>query len=223
MNTLLRDLKISINEGIYLKDPQSTDLGRRIIQHSIELIDEIGFEDFTFRKLGNRIKSNESSLYRYFENKHKLLVYLTSWYWGWKEYQLVFTTNSISDPKNKLIKAIEVLSEVVKEDDKFEHINEVSLNNIIINDSAKSFLTKNVDKENKEGYFQTYKRLVNRLREMILEVNPKYPYPSSLASNIIDGSIHQHFIITHFKSLHEYEEYKKPSDFFVDMVDKILN
>ena len=76
MEAILSNLKIQINEKIYNKDPESSSLGKKIIEQSIILIEEIGFEDFTFKKLGDRIASNESSIYRYFDNKHKLLIYL---------------------------------------------------------------------------------------------------------------------------------------------------
>ena len=82
MEYLFQDLKVHIPDKIYIKDPESSVLGKKIITHSILLIDDIGFESFTFKKLGSEINSNESSIYRYFENKHKLLLYLTSWYWG---------------------------------------------------------------------------------------------------------------------------------------------
>ena len=76
MINLLSNLKIAVPDKIYIKDPESSELGKRIIEHSIELIDEIGFDSFTFKKLGLKIGSNESSIYRYFESKHKLLLYL---------------------------------------------------------------------------------------------------------------------------------------------------
>ena len=174
MERLLSNLKISVPQKIYVKDPESSDLGRRIVEHSILLIDEIGFEAFTFKKLGERIGSNESSVYRYFESKHNLLLYLTSWYWSWKEYQLVLATFSLSDAEIKLEKAIEVLTRRVKKDIQFTHINEIVLNRIIINESSKSFLTKEGDKENQEGYFIVYKRIVTRLKEMIQAVNQNY-------------------------------------------------
>ena len=82
MERLLQSIKIGINNKIYLKDPESSNLGKKILEYSILMIDEMGFEGFTFKKLGARIGSNESSIYRYFESKHKLLLYLTSWYWG---------------------------------------------------------------------------------------------------------------------------------------------
>lgn len=223
MKYLLQDLKISVNDKVYIKDPESTALGRRIVENGILLIHEIGFENFTFKKLGVKIKSNESSIYRYFENKHKLLVYLTSWYWGWKEYQLVFATNSITDPSQKLLKAIEVVTETVKKDDSFGHINEVALNQIIINESSKSFLTKEVDDENREGYFLVYKRLVHRIREMILEVQSSYPYPGSLASMIIEGALHQHFLKDHFTSITDCNKKVMPPVYFRHLIISVLN
>ena len=82
MKNILEGIKINISPKIYVKDPETSELGKKILENSILLIDEIGFDNFTFKKLGQRIGSNESSIYRYFESKHKLLLYLTSWYWG---------------------------------------------------------------------------------------------------------------------------------------------
>ena len=110
MLNILSTLKITINDNIFLKDPESSSLGKRIVENSILLIDEIGFDAFTFKKLGAKIGSNESSIYRYFENKHNLLVYLASWYWSWTEYQLVFAINNITDPIKKLDVAIDILT-----------------------------------------------------------------------------------------------------------------
>ncbi|PTX43003.1 TetR family transcriptional regulator [Christiangramia gaetbulicola] len=222
MKHLLQDIKISVSDRIYLKDPESTALGKRIVEHGILLIDDIGFENFTFRKLGKEIKSNESSIYRYFENKHKFLVYITSWFWGWKEYQLVFATHSISDDLEKLNRAIEVITKPVEEDSQFGHINEVALSNIIVNESSKSYLTKEVDEENMDGYFSIYKRLVKRLSEMLSAVNDSYPYPASLASTIIEGTLHQHFLREHFTSITDCNDKITPTEYFKDMVNSII-
>ncbi|GAA4281089.1 TetR/AcrR family transcriptional regulator [Gaetbulibacter aestuarii] len=223
MNSLLSNLRISVPEKIYVKDPESSDLGKRIVEHGIILINEIGFDAFTFKKLGERIGSNESSIYRYFESKHKLLLYLSSWYWAWLEYQLVLETYSISDSREKLKKAIEIVSRTTEEDSNFSHINEVLLNQIIINENSKSFLTKTVDQENKEGYFNIYKSIVQRLRDIFLEVNPDYPFPSSLANTVIDGSLHQHFFKDHFESLTDCKKDITPTDFYINLVFNTLN
>ncbi|TYP96751.1 TetR family transcriptional regulator [Tenacibaculum adriaticum] len=222
MKSLLSNLKIAVPEKIFLKDPESSALGKKIIGESILLIDEIGFEAFTFKKLGVKIGSNESSIYRYFENKHKLLLYLTSWYWAWLEYQLVFETYNISNSKEKLKKAITVVTRTIKEDSSISHINEVVLNRIIINENSKSFMTKEVDTENKEGYFTTYKCVINRLQDVIAEVNTQYKYPASLASTIVDGALHQHFLKNHFTSITNCKKNMTPTTFFTDLALKTL-
>ena len=223
MEHLLQSVKIGINEKIYIKDPESSDLGKRIIEQSILMINNMGFESFTFKKLGKKIGSNESSIYRYFENKHKLLLYLTSWYWGWLEYQLVFSTNGMSDSSEKLKKAITIMTRTTQEDSAFSHINEVLLNKIVINEYSKSYLTKEVDTENKEGYFVIYKRLVNRISEMIQAVDADYEYPSSLASTVLEGALHQHFLKDHFSSLTNCHKKEDTTKYFLQLVFSPLN
>ena len=222
MQTLLSSLKIAVPENIYLKDPESSELGKRIIENSVLLIDEIGFDIFTFKKLGEKIGSNESSIYRYFESKHKLLLYLSSWYWGWIEYQLVFETHNISNHKEKLLKAIDIVCRTVQTDNSYKHINKVALNNIIINENSKSFLTKEVDQENKNGYFVIYKRIVKRLSDIIQNAQPNYPFPESLASTILEGSLHQHFLKDHFTSITNCDQHTMPSDFFINLTTNTL-
>ena len=135
-------INIHIDECFYTKNPESSALGKKIVSHSIALIDEIGFEHFTFKKLGEKIGSNESSVYRYFESKHMLLVYLISWYWSWVSYRIVFKTANIEAPEARLQKAIGVITRKITEDHSFSYINEVLLQKIIISESAKAYHTK---------------------------------------------------------------------------------
>ena len=69
MKNLLSNFKTSVPEKIFIKDPETSILGKKIIEHSILLINDIGFDNFNFKKLGIIIGSNESSIYRYFESK----------------------------------------------------------------------------------------------------------------------------------------------------------
>ncbi len=223
MKHLFSEIQIKVNSNLYLKDPESSALGKKIVGNSILLIDELGFENFTFRKLGAAINSNESSIYRYFESKHKLLLYITSWYWGWKEYRLVFATASVENPQKKLESALEILTRTVEKDMVISHIDEVVLNRVVINEYSKSYLSKEVDRENKEGYFSIYNRLVQRLKEMILEVDEQYDFPASLASTILEGALHQHFLKEHFPALTECCKELHPSDFFKHLVFSTLN
>ena len=48
------------------------------------------------------MKSTEASIYRYFENKHFLLIYLVSLYWEWVNYLIDIHVMNIRDPKQKL-------------------------------------------------------------------------------------------------------------------------
>lgn len=223
MKNILEGIKINISPKIYVKDPETSELGKKILENSILLIDEIGFDNFTFKKLGQKIGSNESSIYRYFESKHKLLLYLTSWYWGWIEFKLVLSTNSISNPQDKLMKAIEIVTEEIINDNNQPHINEVILNKIIICEFSKSYLTKVVDEENKEGYFLIYKRVINRIIEMVNDVNPKFPYAKSLISTVVEGALHQHFLKNHFKSITNCSDEITPTEFFKNLVLKQIN
>ncbi|WOC40157.1 TetR/AcrR family transcriptional regulator [Polaribacter sp. HL-MS24] len=222
MQHLLGNIKISIPDKIYIKDPETSELGKKILEHSILLIDEIGFENFTFKKLGLRINSNESSIYRYFESKHKLLLYLTSWYWSWLEYQLVIETYSIQNQLTKLEKVIEVVTRAVTKDSNFTHINEILLYKIIVNEGPKSYLTKNVDAENKEGYFTVYKRLISRIQETITSIHPKYPYALSLASTLLEGAIHQHYLKEHFPTLTSADSETSITQYFNQLVKNAI-
>ncbi|KIM09701.1 MAG: TetR family transcriptional regulator [Sulfurovum sp. FS06-10] len=222
MKEILSNLKITINKKLYVKDPETSALGRNILKNSILLIDEIGFEAFTFKKLGEKIQSNESSIYRYFENKHKLLVYLTSWYWSWMEYRMAFATTNVTNPVEKLEKAIKLVTENVTDDNTTPYINEEILSHIIIEEFTKTLMTKEVDHENTEGFFIVYKRVINRLVDIIIEVNPKYLYAKSLASNIVEGALHQHFLKNHLKTITTLSEKECATDFYTDMAKKIL-
>lgn len=223
MNTVLSNFKIQINDKIYVKDPETSDLGKKILNQSIILIDEIGFDNFTFKKLGEKIGSNESSIYRYFENKHKLLVYLSSWYWSWMEYKLVFATANITDPKEKLKKAITIVTEKVSDDSSTVYINESILNKIIIAEFTKTLHTKEIDIENKEGFFLIYKRVISRIIAFVNEVNPEYQFAKSLISSIVEGSLHQYFLKEHLKSITDCDDEISPTNFYVNLIETTLN
>jgi AcrR family transcriptional regulator len=222
MHNILSNIIISVNEKLYVKNPETSGLGKKIIQHSILLIDEIGFENFTFKKLGEKINSNESSIYRYFESKHKLMLYLSSWYWGWIEYRLVFATNNVNNPLERLQKAITIVTEKIEDDQTTLHINESILNKIIIQEFSKTLITKEVDEENKEGYFLVYKRVINRIIEMIAHVNPTYPFTKSLASSIVQGALHQHFLKDHLTTITNCDKNNSPTEFYLHLATNLL-
>ncbi|MEZ4853568.1 TetR/AcrR family transcriptional regulator [Flavobacterium sp.] len=222
MDKIIQNLQFTINDKLFVKDPETSSLGKKILQNSITLIDEIGFEAFTFKKLGEQIGSNESSIYRYFENKHKLLIYLSTWYWSWVEYQLVFSTMGIKNPEEKLNEALKIITKKVENDKNTTYIDEAILHRIITAEYTKTFLTKDVDAENKEGYFVVYKRIIVRLIEMIEAVNPNYNYSKSLASSVVEGILHQRYLKEHFTSITNLTEKDCLFEFYSDLVKKAL-
>lgn len=223
MQKILSNISIQVNKNIFLKNPESTELGKKILSGSIEMIADIGFEAFTFRKLAKGIGSTEASIYRYFESKHKLLLYLTYWYWAWLEYRIVFSMANIDSPKDRLQRAITLLVEEVKEDNNFTHINEIKLHHVVIADSSKAYLTKSVDEENKVGIFGAYKQLVERVSQVILEINPSYKYPHMLVSTVIEGSHHERYFAEHLPKLTDVVQGEDSiTEFYKEIVFKTI-
>lgn len=221
---MILQIKLSIPSSAFIKDPQDTKLGISIIQNSIELIDEIGFEAFTFKKLASKIESTEATIYRYFENKHQLLLYIYSWYWVWMEYRITTATAGIIPPKEKLLTGITLLIARIQEDNKFPFVNEVKLRQIIEQEGIKSILTKKVDIVNKVGVFDNYKNLVRILSNWILEINPHYIYPNMLITTVIEGAHLQHYFSDHLPRLtNNTEAEDSVKEFFLEMIEKLLN
>lgn len=194
-------LQLLMNEKLFLRDPQDTELGRNIVQESIAMIDKLGFEKFTFKKLAANIDSTEASVYRYFENKHKVLLYLISWYWNWLDYKIDYGTQNISEPAKKLEIALQIISEKKVHDPFFPQIDEQALYRIVIVESDKTYLTKQVDSDNEEGLFTGFKSLCNKVADYISDCNPKYQFSNSLSSTVLQAAHHQLFYAQHLPTL----------------------
>ena len=197
-------LQIKMNKKLFLRDPEQTELGKKIIQHSIEVIHKNGFEALTFKKLAEDINSTEAGIYRYFENKHKLLMYITAWYWSWLEYRIMIHTLNVKDPVVKLKKVIQLLAATVEDDMNTSHINEHILHEIIIAEGSKAYLTKHVSEDNKDQFFKPYKDLCAKVGQIILECNPAYKYPKSLSSTVIEMAHFQNFFMNNLPALTDF-------------------
>ena len=213
---------ISIPKDLSLKNPLESKLGKSIISHSIVLFDEIGFEAFTFKKLAIKMGSNETSLYRYFENKHFLLLYLVVWYWNWVGYLIDYNTKNITDPSRKMNIIIDNFVHASKENPSVDFVNEKILHRIIIAESAKSYHTKKIDEENKQGFYLSYKTLIQKVADVILEINSEFPYPHSFASSLFEMANNEIFFAEHLPRLTDisveeenYEEVNKLLKFYI--------
>jgi AcrR family transcriptional regulator len=218
-------IRLHVDEKLYVKDPTSSDLGERIVGQAILLLDEIGYEAFTFRKLAQRIGTTEASIYRYFRSKHRLLLYLTSWYWSWMEYRLLLATSSVVSSEERLRLAIHELTQPIREDPATPHIDEEALYRVVVAESSKAYLNQHVDEENKEGLFLSYKRLCRTVADMITDVNPSYEYPLALVSTVVESSHLQKYYAEHLPRLTEVRHAdadRSTTAFLTDLVFKAI-
>ena len=220
---MIIQFKITQPTSTYLRDPQETKLGLSIIQHSILLIHEIGFERFTFKKLSDSIGCTEASVYRYFHSKQQLLLFLFSWYWGWMNYRIQHEIDPSKSSLERLKKAISLLIERTPDDQRTPFINEAKLQEIIEQEGVKSLLTKEVDSINKTGAFENYKQLVGYLVELIHAINPDYAYPNMLITTISEGAHLQHFFADHLPRLtNRSENHESIGSFYLNLLTASL-
>ena len=139
------------------------------------------------------------------------------------EYQLVFALANIASPVERLKKALALLTRETQEDNAFTHINETKLHRIIISESSKAYLNKEVDADNKEGMFLGYKQLVLRVSEIIREIDPSFKYPRMMVSTVIEGAHHQRYFAEHLPRLTDTIKGEDSiSEFYKEMVFKAL-
>ena len=198
-------IQIQLNEKLFVRDPASSEVGRNVVKHGAIMIEKMGLEEFTFKKLAIKLKTNESSIYRYFENKHRLLVYLVDWYWRWIEYQVVVQTNNIKEPVKKIDIILNIL--MLKIDGELvggPGVDKQVLHALVIKEASKSYLTSHVAEDNKMQLFKPYKDLCGRIADNFLEINPSYKYARSLTSTILEMAHYQYFFMHNLPRLTDF-------------------
>jgi AcrR family transcriptional regulator len=204
------EFKIKLNSSLFHRDPDGTEIGKKIITHSIKLISEIGYEQFTFKKLAAIIPTTEATVYRYFENKHKLLIYLIDYYWAFIRYQVLFNINNLQSPKDKIRTIIDLLVWEDNANSFSTDIDQKALYYIAIAEGSKTFLSKEVDHLNKNQVFVPYKELCELIASVFKEYNPEYQFANSLASTLVETSHFQYFFMHHLPRLCDFTDKKDP-------------
>lgn len=224
MKQLMQHWRPQPGQAFFKKEPESSELGRRIVAEGLPLLYELGFEAFTFRKLAERLQTTEASVYRYFENKHHLLLYYMSMYWLWLEYHLTFGVQNLNDPRVRLHKALEMISMPGKLHWGFDEFSFDRMQELVVAEWGRVYYTREIDAENQAGLFTDYIRFCQRLSEMIAEAAPEYPYPNSLVSATMNVLFVQRFYSGHFPSLSDLQENDQRITHFVkNMVFGALN
>lgn len=201
------DIRIKMNEKLFVRNPEETVLGKKMVKNGLLLINSIGFEEFTFKKLAAEIQTTEATIYRYFENKHKFLVYLITWYWSYLEYKVMYYVNNISNPEIKLKTIIKLLvEEPLDKRLSSDFILEKDAYQLMMWEGSKAYLTRNVNKDNKDSLFKPYKDLCERIAFIIKEYNPKYKFSHSIASTIIETAHSQKFFAQNLPSLTDFKK-----------------
>jgi AcrR family transcriptional regulator len=217
-------LSFQANDKLYLRNPQTSELGQRILRTGMELMHERGLEEFTMKKLALALQTNESSLYRYFENKNRLLQYYCQWYWRWLDYQVFILTQNVSDARERLRIVVEVLTAQRKAAPTEEYwVRDNLLRQLIIKEGAKAYLTHHVDEDNRLQLFRPYKELCGKIAALLAECNPAYPYPRSLASTLLEMAHHQTFFLHHLPSLTDFGgtgEEEHITQFLTDLIER---
>jgi hypothetical protein len=214
-------VKFDINDRIYLRNPENSELGKLMVKKAIDLIYEIGFEHFTFKKLAIEINSTEATIYRYFENKHRMLLYILNWYWSYMEFLLTMKLENIHDKKEQLLYIITLLTEEMEESEGQFDYNKKYLNQIVISESSKVYLVKEVSEINKEEVFKPYKDLCTMIADVISSYNPEYKYPRSLSTTLIETSHHQQYFSVYLPKLTD-STVKNKSNFVFEFIEDLL-
>jgi AcrR family transcriptional regulator len=219
-------IRIQPGERLALRDPEDTVLGRNIVRQGLILMHRLGFEQFTFKKLADEMHTTEASIYRYFENKHRLLLYLLNWYWNFLEYLVLFSLQNMQSTEDKIKKVIELLVNELPDEIDNSGLDKVALYNIVIAESSKAYLTREVEYINEGQLFKPYKDLCSRVAELFREYNPTYKYSRSLASTLVEMAHLQHFFMEHLPRLTDFGGDKSVSqihDYLTDLVFSSLD
>ena len=112
-------------------------------------------------------------------------------------------TANIKSPEERLTIAIRLLTSPLEQETRIPQVDEAALYRIVIAESQKVYLTKNVDEQNKQGLFFSYKSLCKKAAGIVREINPEYRYPTALISTVVESSYDQRYFARHLPSLTE--------------------
>jgi hypothetical protein len=141
------------------------------------------------------------------------------------EFLVMFQLQNIRDTKAKIRAIIHLLTHELPESSGKLDYNKKILNKIVIAESSKVYLVKEVNEINKDQVFKPYKDLCGKIAEVIKEYNPKYKYPRSLSSTLIETSHHQQFFSTYLPRLTDAQpknQHEFTGQFLEDLTFKTL-
>jgi AcrR family transcriptional regulator len=211
----------TLNSDLYIKDPTSSETGRKVIASGAKLILATGLEAYTAKKLATEAGITEATVYKYFANKQRLLQYYFQLYWTWLEQQVKVFTAIETDPEQRLIKAVRVISNIPSVAADPGVISKEDLRELVINEGSKAYYHVMVDEDNAKRIFAPYKSITALLAEMIKAVQPEEKYPLALATTIIEMSHSLKYFAKHLPALTDFPretDQAKLDDFLIQLL-----
>lgn len=211
--------------GIALRDTGSA-MGGRILAEGLALLNEIGLEAFTFRKLAEHIGCTEATVYHYFANKQRLLQYYFQMYWLWLATHCRQEGRALKDPLERLHGDIRALCGLWPAEALAGRFDPSDLRELVINEGSKSFMHKNVDSDNKLKLFKPYKDLCAHIATELKACAPRMRSPRSFATTLVEMAHSLEFAMHHLPALTELsgnKERRKLAEFLIDMSDRYLD
>jgi len=202
-------------------DPSHSRTGLKILNTAIQLIADEGYEAFHLSRLAEKAGTVESTVYRYFENKHKLLLYISGWYWAYLDFSIDYETREMKDPRQILSKAIEMMAGISLPKNSSLIGDPLIIHRIITMEFSKIYITQMAHDDNKEGYFVYFKTFVNKIGNLLADIMPGYKFPRSLAFLLVLGIYQQIHVAEKLPALSDYD-HSEPLDEYISHFIKDL-
>jgi hypothetical protein len=140
------------------------------------------------------------------------------------EYKVVFSLNNLKDSKARLKTIIRIVSEEPSDNsDNVDFLSELEGYKMVVGQGSKAYLHRNVNKDNKDRLFKPYKDLCSRFSELIIDFNPKYKFPHSLASTILEMAHLQKFFKLYLPTLTDFESENDDKKLIVFLESLLFN
>jgi len=199
----------------------SSDTGRKILSHGAPLILELGLENFTTKKLAQAAGITEATVYKYFQNKHRLLQYYFQLYWTWLEQQVKVFTAIEQDDTQRLVKMVRIIAHIPEVAADPGVISKEVLRQLVINEGTKAYHHVQVDEDNARMFFAPYKQVTKLMAEMIIKLKGEFKHPYSLATTVIEMAHSLAFYQEHLPSLTDHDQLGEEND-IEDYLQSIL-
>ncbi len=210
--------------SLHLRDPANSVVGRRILSEGLVLMNELGLEAFTFKKLAARVHCTEVTIYRYFPNKQRLLQFYFQLYWLWLG-TVDEQSGGALPPRKRLHGTIRVLCGMWPKDMLSAQLEPEALRELVVNEGSKSFLHKNVDEDNGHKLFKPYKDLIAQVAAELKACAPWLKSPLSFATTLVEMAHSLEFAMHHLPALTELsgkKDRKQLAAFLNDLSDRYL-